>query len=201
LSWPEQILEESPSLETDSGRFIPEAEARVVREHTVWLLAHDPNMEPISNEEEADRLREEILNEEQRLDDEFDQVLTDIEQAKSNAEVVRLQKEVDKVKAEYEAMCALASWRNDDRESALRSYTTALMLDSEYAVALLNRGNLQLEMGLFENGIADLEKARMLDPSLPCGNADIFKHLSPDLREAVRQSMLKGKSLRPPDNE
>jgi len=189
------------TLYVSVAKFIPEADAKVVNERSLWHLAPDLNEESPSSEEEANRLREEILNEENRLDDEFDQVLTAIEQEQDNAEVVRLQKKVDRLKAEFEAELALASWRNDDRESALRSYTTALMLDSEYAVVLLNRGNLQLEMGLFEDGIADLEKARTLDPSLPCGNAEIFKHLSPDLREAVRQSMLKGGSLKPPNDE
>jgi tetratricopeptide (TPR) repeat protein len=85
----------------------------------------------------------------------------------------------------------LIAWRQGDRETAFRLYTKAVELDSRDAVALLNRGNLQLEMGRFEAGIADLEQAREMVPELPCGNADLFKMLGPDEREEWRQRLLK----------
>jgi tetratricopeptide (TPR) repeat protein len=176
------------------GRFIPEADAKLVTDRNAILLECDVTKEPFSNADKVEELCEQMVNEAQRLDEEFDQLLADIETQNSNAEIALLQKQIHKVEAEFEGDLGLAAWENGNLESALRSYTKALSKDSDSAVLLLNRGNLQLEMGLFEDGIADLEKARRLDPSLPSGNADLFRHLSPELREAVRQSMLKHKS-------
>jgi tetratricopeptide (TPR) repeat protein len=87
----------------------------------------------------------------------------------------------------------LIAWRKGDRETALRLYDKAIALDPDDAVALLNRGNLQLEMGRFDAGIADIEEAREMVPELPCENADLFKMLSPEMREEVRQRILKNK--------
>jgi hypothetical protein len=85
---------------------------------------------------------------------------------------------------------ALVSWRGGDREAALRLYNKAIDLDPENAVALLNRGNLQIELGNFDEGISDLERASELDPELPTQNAILFKDMPPEMREAVRQRML-----------
>ena len=75
----------------------------------------------------------------------------------------------------------------------MRLYDKAIDLDPDDAVALLNRGNLQLEMGRFDAGIADIEEAREMVPELPCENADLFKMLSPEMREEVRQRIVKKK--------
>lgn len=85
---------------------------------------------------------------------------------------------------------ALVSWKGGDRETALRLYNKAIDLDQENAVALLNRGNLQIELGNFNEGINDLERASELDPELPTQNALLFKDMPPEMREAVRQRML-----------
>jgi hypothetical protein len=86
---------------------------------------------------------------------------------------------------------ALIAWRDGDRETAFQLFTNAIELDSDDPVALLNRGNLQLEMGRFEAGIADLERVREMAPDLPYQNADIMKMLDPEEREDWRQRMLK----------
>lgn len=183
------------------SNFLPEADSKILTDQNASMLAADLSEQTQSNEIEVQRVREEIRSETERLEEEFDQLIDDIELKHSNAEIAGLQKRRDQLKAEYEGMIALACWENGDREEALRCYTKALALDSDSAVLFLNRGNLQLEMGFFEDGIADLEEARRLDSSLPCDNADIFKYLSPDLREAVRQSMLKAKSSQPSEQE
>lgn len=86
---------------------------------------------------------------------------------------------------------ALIAWRDGDRETAFQLFTNAIELDANDPVALLNRGNLQLELGCFEAGIADLERAREMAPELPCDNADIMKMLDSEEREHWRQRMLK----------
>lgn len=86
---------------------------------------------------------------------------------------------------------ALVAWRKGDRETAFDLFTNAIELDSDDPVTLLNRGNLQLEMGRFEAGIEDLERAREMAPELPCVNADIMKMLDAEEREDWRQQMLK----------
>jgi hypothetical protein len=85
---------------------------------------------------------------------------------------------------------ALVSWRGGDRETALRLYNKAIDLDRENAMALLNRGNLQIELGNFDEGISDLERASELDSELPTQNALLFKDMPSEIREAVRQRML-----------
>lgn len=86
---------------------------------------------------------------------------------------------------------AIIAWKEGDRELALSLLTEAIEIDPDDGVALLNRGNLQLEIGAFENGIRDLERARDLDPELPWENALVFKMLSADGREKTRQAMLR----------
>jgi hypothetical protein len=49
---------------------------------------------------------------------------------------------------------------------------------------------LQLELGNFDEGIYDLERAVELDPELPTHNATLFKVMPPEMRESVRQRML-----------
>jgi tetratricopeptide (TPR) repeat protein len=86
---------------------------------------------------------------------------------------------------------AIVAWKKGDRELALRLFTTAIDIDPNDAGALLNRGNLQLELGLYESGIRDLEKAGEIDPELPWQNALLFKMLNAEERENTRQTMLK----------
>jgi hypothetical protein len=85
---------------------------------------------------------------------------------------------------------ALVAWKKGDRETALHLYNEAIDLDPDNAVALLNRGNLQIELGNFDEGIDDLERASELDPQLPTYNATLFKDMPPEMRESVRQRML-----------
>jgi len=85
---------------------------------------------------------------------------------------------------------ALMAWKKGDRETALHLYNEAIDLDPDNAVALLNRGNLQIELGNFDEGIDDLERASELDPELPTHNATLFKDMPPEMRESVRQRML-----------
>jgi tetratricopeptide (TPR) repeat protein len=84
----------------------------------------------------------------------------------------------------------LIAWKDGDRETALRCYDKVIELDPDNAVTLLNRGNLQLELGRYEEGITDLEKASKLNPALPTQNAALFKALDSDMREMVRQRLL-----------
>lgn len=85
---------------------------------------------------------------------------------------------------------ALVAWKSGDRETALHLYNEAIDLDPDNAMALLNRGNLQIELGNFDDGINDLEWAAEIDPELPTHNASLFKDMPPEVRESVRQRML-----------
>jgi len=88
---------------------------------------------------------------------------------------------------------ALITWRQGDRERALYYFTKAVEIDPDDGATLVNRGNLQLEMGYFDDGIRDLERAREINPELPWQNALLFQMLSPDQRERTRQSMVNKK--------
>ena len=94
---------------------------------------------------------------------------------------------------------AFLAWRRRDHETALDLLTKCIELDPNDGVAFLNRGNLQLEMGYFEDGIADLERARDIDPELPWQNALVFKMLKPEARERARQAMLKESQRKKPN--
>jgi tetratricopeptide (TPR) repeat protein len=94
---------------------------------------------------------------------------------------------------------ALLAWRRRDHKTALDLFTKCIELDPNDGIAFLNRGNLQLEMGYFEDGIGDLERARDIDPKLPWQNALVFKMLEPEERERTRQAMLRESQGKEPD--
>lgn len=97
----------------------------------------------------------------------------------------------EKVSLEQYKREALIEWKRGNRDKSLQLYTKAIEIDPNDGVAILNRGNLQIEMGYFDAGISDLEKVREIDPNLPWQNAVIFKMLDPETREAVRQRILR----------
>jgi len=82
---------------------------------------------------------------------------------------------------------ALVSWRKGDHKKALALYSEAISLNPLSGVAFLNRGNLQVEIGQFEAGINDLERAHEIDPDLPWQNAILLKALSDEAREELRR--------------
>lgn len=88
------------------------------------------------------------------------------------------------------AESALIAWERGERSEALRFYDQALDLEPNNAVALLNRGNLQIELGHFDEAISDLDRAKALDPTLPTFNADLFRGMDSEMRETVRQRLL-----------
>lgn len=85
---------------------------------------------------------------------------------------------------------ALIAQRKGDRIKAVALYTKALEIDSDDAINLLNRGNLLIELGRFDEGIADLEVASKINPTLPTHNAILFKNMPAEMREALRQRMI-----------
>jgi hypothetical protein len=99
--------------------------------------------------------------------------------------------ELDEGSLDRNVRDGIVAWRHGEREKALRLLNDAIEIDPEDGGALLNRGNLKLEMGLFEEGIRDLERAGDIDPGLPWQNALVFKMLSPEEREQTRQTMLR----------
>ena len=100
------------------------------------------------------------------------------------------EKEIPKDTADYFGRDALIEWRKGNRELALKLYNRSIEIEPNNAVELLNRGNLQIEMGKFDEGIADLEEAASLDSTLPTHLAQMLKILSPDARENFRQHMI-----------
>lgn len=89
---------------------------------------------------------------------------------------------------------ALIEWRKGNRETALALYNKTLEINPNDALDLLNRGNLLIEMGRFDEGITDLEKARSINPELPTQLIEMLKIMSPEVRENFRQNMLKKNS-------
>lgn len=92
--------------------------------------------------------------------------------------------------AEKYSRDALIAQRKGDRIKAVALYTKALEIDSDDAINLLNRGNLLIELGRFDEGIEDLEIASEINPTLPTHNAILFKNMPDEMREAIRQKML-----------
>lgn len=97
---------------------------------------------------------------------------------------------------EYHDQQAQILWLNGDRERALSHYDKALQKDredatsSDDAITLMNRGNLQLELGNFEASILDLERAAEINPTLPTWNAQILRLYGPEDREKLRLGIL-----------
>lgn len=85
---------------------------------------------------------------------------------------------------------ALKHWREGERETALEFYNSALKINPDDELTLLNRGNLLFELGYFDEAFKDLEKAVELNPEVP---ADLlmFKQINPNARESIRQNMTK----------
>ena len=54
--------------------------------------------------------------------------------------------------------------QNDDRKSAIKYCNKVIELDSEYAEAYFSRGTLKLNEMLFDEAIADLDKALTIEP-------------------------------------
>ena len=149
-------------------------------------------------QEELEWLRNEkakVIRQKAKLELELSKAFRDLNPDDPDAVMEDLLEEFrssDAKEGTYRKYCgdALIAWRDGDRETAFQLFTNAIELDADDPVALLNRGNLQLELGRFEAGIADLERAREMAPELPCYNADIMKMLDADEREGWRQRML-----------
>lgn len=91
---------------------------------------------------------------------------------------------------EWYVQKALAHWQNGEREIALEYYDSALEMNPLDELTLLNRGNLLFELGYFDEAFEDLQKAVDLNPEVPAGLL-MFKKLSPEIRETIRQNMMK----------
>lgn len=87
-------------------------------------------------------------------------------------------------------------WKQGDRQGALNHFNQALPVEredvtsSDDAITLMNRGNLHIELGNFEDSILDLEHAARIDPNLPTSNSQVLKMLRPEDRENMRQRIL-----------
>ncbi len=92
---------------------------------------------------------------------------------------------------------AIRLWKQGLTRASLECFNQALpkdrkeITDSDDALTLLNRGNLQIELGNFDDGILDLERAAVINPTLPTENAQFLKMLPPEVCEAFRQGLLR----------
>lgn len=103
------------------------------------------------------------------------------------------ERELEEGTAERYSRDALLTWKKGNGENALLLYNKALKINPDSAVDLINRGNLLIELGKFDEGIADLEKASKIDSTLPTHLATMLKIMSPEVREGFRQRMLEKK--------
>lgn len=62
---------------------------------------------------------------------------------------------------------ALQMWRLGHRQKALDYYNQAIVIAPNDAVLLLNRANLQVELGNVSEALHDYERARCGQPALP----------------------------------
>jgi|GEM_PF-2542959 len=192
------------------ARFLPESKARLVIERNQGWFSENPTKPGLQSLEEAEQIEAEVDAEEERLEEEFDQIIIELlenKKVKAERELAAILLElssddpdlvVEELLDEFSRSDikegtsqrysgdALIAWRRGDHKTALHLFTKCIELDLNDGAAFLNRGNLQIEMGHFEAGISDLEKARDIDPELPWQNALIFKMLDPKGREATR---------------
>lgn len=95
---------------------------------------------------------------------------------------------------------ALRLWRAGQRQQALEVYDRAITLSSENATLLLNRGNLQFELGNVPAAMSDYERAREGRPPLPehiFTIQQMVKTLGPD-SPVLKKMMEKRRNERPP---
>lgn len=198
------------------ARFLPEPQALLVTQRNLAWLSGDPKHPGLRGAKEAEAVEAEVNADEEQLSQDFDRViLALLEKARAQSDKTRLEKqlldlfhelapddpqfvedllleaETEEGTPERWVRDAVLSWRQGDRETALALFTSALEMDPDNGTTLLNRGNLQLEMGYFEDGIRELERARDIDPELPWQNALLFKALDSHAREMTRQATLK----------
>ena len=82
---------------------------------------------------------------------------------------------------------------NGDRKSAIKYCNKAIEIDAEYAEAYFSRGTLKLNEMLFDEAIADLDKALTLEPFMTYAIANrafarIRKHEFGGDRELLKNS-------------
>lgn len=88
-------------------------------------------------------------------------------------------------------------WKQGEKNAALECFNLALaerreeITDSDDAITLVNRGNLQLELGNFEEGKLDLERAAQINPTLPTWNLQLLELFPPEDPEGLRQSIFR----------
>ncbi len=64
------------------------------------------------------------------------------------------------------------SYKNDDLKSAIKYCNKAIELDNEYAEAYFSRGTIKLNEMQFDEAIADLDKALLIEPFLNFAHAN-----------------------------
>ncbi len=81
----------------------------------------------------------------------------------------------------------LKLWRSGQPKEALEHYNQAVALDPQNATLLVNRANLQLELGHFDEGMRDFENAQLGRPKLPdymFSALTLWQTMSPEARQA-----------------
>lgn len=87
---------------------------------------------------------------------------------------------------EHLSQTALRLWKAGQRQQALQFYNKAVALAPDDAVLLLNRANLQVEMGNIPEALQDFERARLGKPRLPdyvFANQTVIQTMSPQALE------------------
>lgn len=215
---PEQVKEKIVKFEEEQDSEIKEIEEKLNKKE-LELAQMDKEFENDFEDEDEDdwdeyydnlseeELRKELEKSEKELEDLEEQIReTQIEEAESRGELVNMMfndsNVADFVNETYEQMDleegtfekysrdALVEWKKGNRKKSLNLYNKAIEINPDDAIDLMNRGNLKIELGLFDEGIEDLETARNINPTLPTDNAIIFKSLFSEMREVIRQKML-----------
>ncbi|MGA2802240.1 MAG: tetratricopeptide repeat protein [Verrucomicrobiota bacterium] len=81
----------------------------------------------------------------------------------------------------------LKLWRDGQHSQALNCYNQAIVLAPEDAIFLVNRANLQMELGNLEEAMQDFERAQKVHPQLPdymFSGLNLWKSMTPKARQA-----------------
>ena len=153
--------------------------------------------------EELERLKTELREaqeNEAKLREEYFETINEIAGDKNAAkeifEEIYHNAELESGTPEYYTQQAHILWKEGRRERALVFFDKALpemreeIRSNNDAITVMNRGNLQLELGNFDESILDLERAAEINPTLPTWNAQVLKMLKPEDRENMRQRIL-----------
>lgn len=148
-------------------------------------------------EQNKAKLREAQENQ-ARVQGEFFELLNELagdkDAAKEILEEMYQEAELDPGSKEYYSQQAHILWKQDKRERALLFFNKALpenrddVYSGDDAITLMNRGNLNLELGNEVEGVSDLETAAKINPSLPI--LPIWE-MSSTVREVMLKAFLK----------